>query len=333
MRATWLVLVALVAACDASGAGSAPPNAAPPAGSAAPPAGSVAGPAVAPDAGMGVWRYPAAQRVIAIGDVHGDMLATVAALRIGKLIDDENRWIGGESVLVQTGDVLDRGNDEQRIVDLLLSLGEQAKAAGGAVHMLNGNHELMNAAGDFRYVTPGGFTDFEDVVGLNTNDPRLSRLPAGQRARAAAWLPGGVYAKKVARHPIAVVVGDTVFAHGGVTPKYAADLDRVNSEITAWLLGSSNIGIRHVQATDSPVWSRHFSDEPDAGDCKMLAESLAILSAKRMVVGHTVQPRIRPACDKRVWRVDVGMAAHYGGQAEVLEIAHGSVNPLSAGAR
>lgn len=297
------------------------------------PASGIAGKdaALAPDAGMGVWRYPAARRVIAIGDVHGDMKATISALKLGGLIDEKLQWVGGDSVLVQTGDILDRGDDEQAIVDLLVSLKAQAKAAGGAVHLLNGNHELMNAAGDFRYVTPGGFKDFQDVPNLNVDDPRLSRLPSDKRARAAAWLPGGVYAKKVAEHPVAVVVGDTVFAHGGVTPTYAKDLDNINREVTQWLLGGGMRGMRIIESPDSPVWSRHFSDEPDPADCKMLAESLTILSAKRMVVGHTPQPKIRPACDQRVWRVDVGMAAHYGGEPEVLEITGDTVKALAAG--
>lgn len=309
-----------LSACDGSSSSAHKPSPEPP---------SAAAPAHA-DAGLGSWRYPAARRVIAIGDVHGDLQATLGALRIGKLIGADGKWIGGDTVLVQTGDMLDRGDDEQRIVDLLMGLKEQAKAAGGAVHILNGNHELMNAAGDFRYVTAGGFADFTDVPGLDTDDPRLGRLPAEKRARAAAWLPGGVYAKKVAENPVVVVVGDSVFAHGGVLPQYVADLDRINREVTAWLLGTSEVGLRHVSSPDGPVWSRHFSDEPDAADCKLLNKTLALLGAKRMVVGHTVQPQIRPACDQRVWRVDVGMAAHYGGKPEVLEIIDGSAKPLAS---
>jgi hypothetical protein len=285
------------------------------------------------DAGMGTWRFPEATRVIAIGDVHGDLKATRTALRIAGLIDDDDTWTGGETVLVQTGDMLDRGDDEQAIVDLLLRLKKQAAEAGGTVHILNGNHELMNAAGDFRYVTPGGFSDFEGVPGLNMDMPVLDRVPEKMRARAAAWLPGGVYAKKVAKHPVAVIVGDTVFAHGGVTPNYARDIERINREVTQWLLGEAAAGARIVKSPDSPVWSRHFSDEPDAADCKLLDESLMVLSAKRMVVGHTVQPRIRPACNDKVWRVDVGMAAHYGGHPEVLEIRSGTVKALSSGSK
>jgi len=273
-------------------------------------------------------RYPSARRVVAIGDVHGDLAATHAALRLGGLIDDAGHWAGGDTVLVQTGDVLDRGDDEQAILDLLMSLQAEAKKTGGAVHLLQGNHELMNAAGDFRYVTPGGWEDFLDAPGVNTTDPRASRYPPDKRGRVAAFMPGGAYAKRLATHPVVVIVGDTVFAHGGVTPKYAGEIDRINAEVASWLLGGPPKGAQIVMATDSPVWSRHFSDDTDAEDCAMLDESLGTMKAKRMVVGHTPQKTINAACDEKVWRIDVGMARHYGGTPQALELVDGEVKVL-----
>jgi hypothetical protein len=186
----------------------------------------------------------------------------------------------------------------------------------------------MNVAGDLRYVTPGGFRDFEDVAGLRLDDPALGTVPPAQRARAAAFRPGGLYARKIALHPVVVVVGDTVFAHGGVLPKHARDVDRIVAEVAAWIWGTSPSGMRVAGEPDSVVWSRHYSDEPDEADCKLLEETLEILKVKRMVVGHTVQPGIRSACDERVWRIDVGMSTHYGGKPEVLEIADGTARPL-----
>lgn len=292
--------------------------------------------ATAPIAGKGpaagsvsvTTRYPSARRVVAIGDVHGDLAATRAALRLGGLIDDGGHWSGGDTVLVQTGDVLDRGDDEQAILDLLMNLQAEAKKAGGAVHLLQGNHELMNAAGDFRYVTPGGWTDFQDAPGVDAGDPRATRYPPEQRARVAAFLPGGSYAKRIATHPVVVIVGDTVFAHGGVTPDYAEDVERINAEVATWLLGGPPKGAQVVMKPDSPVWSRHFSDDTDEEDCALLDQSLGKMKAKRMVVGHTVQKKINAACDDKVWRIDVGMASHYGGTAQALELVDGEVRVL-----
>ena len=321
----WLPLLLALWACDDTSGGPAP-KPEPPSPSDGP---ASAQPKPKPALKVDIkTRYPAADRVIAIGDVHGDIKATRAALEIGGLIDDDDNWTGGTTVLVQTGDVLDRGDDEQAILDLLLSLKKQAADAGGAVHMLHGNHELMNVRLDFRYVTKGGMRDFEDAPDLSLNDPRLARFPRSHKARAAAFLPGQAYAKKMASHPVVVVVGDAVFCHGGVLPKYAGQIEQLNREVAAWLLGGPAAGSRVVEVPDSPVWSRHFSDEPDARDCRLLEESLAKLGVKRMVVGHTPQKKISSACGKRVWRVDVGMAAHYGGTPEVLELTGGEPRPV-----
>jgi hypothetical protein len=47
-----------------------------------------------------------------------------------------------------------------------------------------------------------------------------------------------------------------------------------------------------------------------------------------MVVGHTVQSAANPDCDGKVWRMDVGMAAHYGGSPAALEISGQTVTLL-----
>src|SRR4051794_30279189 len=82
------------------------------------------------------FQLPAAERIIAIGDLHGDVSALRAALRLGGAIDDGGRWIGKKLVVVQTGDQLDRGDDEPQILELFARLRGEAEAAGGAVHVL-----------------------------------------------------------------------------------------------------------------------------------------------------------------------------------------------------
>jgi hypothetical protein len=58
--------------------------------------------------------------------------------------------------LCQVGDILDRGDQELKLLYLLERLQRQAAAAGGALWVLNGNHETMNVGGNFRYATQGG---------------------------------------------------------------------------------------------------------------------------------------------------------------------------------
>jgi hypothetical protein len=244
-------------------------------------------------------------------------------------VNENDHWIGGDLVVVQTGDQLDRGDEEQTILDLFARLAGEAARAGGAVHALNGNHELMNAALDLRYVTPGGYADFQDVVAIDSTAAGLEEFEASRRARIVALRPGGSYAQLLAQRNVVLVLGDNVFVHGGVLPQHVEyGLDRINAEVRLWLLGKGPAPT-HVLERGSVVWARNYSDEVDDADCATLSEVLRALSAKRMIVGHTVQGNgIRSYCDGRVWCIDVGMSAHYGGDVQVLEIIGDSLRAL-----
>ena len=274
------------------------------------------------------WMPGAGQDVIAIGDLHGDLAATIQALRLAGVIDVNRRWAGGETVVVQVGDQLDRGDDERAILDYFESLSDQAFAAGGRFFPLLGNHETMNVALDFRYVTPGGWTDFDDV--MEGGDDRLTRgYEESQRGRVRAFRPGGPYARILARHNAIMVVGDTVFAHGGVLPVHLSNgLENMNREIQAWMRGELPRP-DFLSGDESMVWSRHFSADVDQQDCQLLERVLADLGVARMVVAHTVQRQgINAACGDKVWRIDVGMSAHYGGSIQALRIRGGRVEVL-----
>ena len=87
------------------------------------------------------------ERLVAIGDVHGDYDAFVSLLRVAKLIDNGTAWTGGKAHLVLPGDYIDRGKDSRKVLDLLITLESRAEKAGGRVHALLGNHETMNIMG------------------------------------------------------------------------------------------------------------------------------------------------------------------------------------------
>ena len=274
-------------------------------------------------------RLATASRIVAIGDLHGDLSAARHALRLAGAVDENDRWIGGDLVVVQTGDQLDRGDEEQAILDLFARLAEEAARTGGAVHALNGNHEIMNAALDLRYVTPGGYADFQDAVAIDSTTAGLEEFDAGHRARIVALRPGGPYAQLLAQRNVILVLGDNVFVHGGVLPEHVEyGLDRINAEVRLWLLGKGPAPTR-VLERGSVVWARDYSDEVGDEDCAKLSEVLKALAAKRMIVGHTVQEGgIRSYCDGQVWCIDVGMSAHYGGDVQVLEIIGDSLRVL-----
>jgi hypothetical protein len=277
-------------------------------------------------------RHPAPARLVAIGDLHGDLDATRRALRLGGAVDGSDRWIGDDLVVVQTGDQFDRGDGELAILDLVEGLAAAASRAGGAVHVLNGNHEFLNVKGNMRYVTPGGFAAFRGLRGLDLGRPDLAAFPENERPRRAAFAPGGPVARRLARRNVVVVVGDTVFVHGGVLPATVIyGLERVNEESRRWLRGELAEPPDVLLSRWGPVWSRHFSSDPDDADCSLLGRSLRLIGAARMVVGHTVQEGgPRPFCGGLVWCIDSGLSSHYGGPTVVLEIAGGAVRLLAA---
>ena len=104
-----------------------------------------------------------------------------------------------------------------------------------------------------------------------------------------------------------MIVGDTVFSHAGVLADWASQIDAVNQSSRCWLdgqAGGREAGVPALMSDASPVWTRAYSSEDAAPDCKELATALTRLGAKRMVVGHTVQHQgVNSACDGKVWRI------------------------------
>jgi hypothetical protein len=135
------------------------------------------------------YAWTGVERVVAVADVHGDYEQFVYILAHPQvaLIDNDLRWIGGKAHLVQLGDVADRGAQARKIYELIMRLEKEAAAAGGAVHMLLGNHEEMNITGialDYpRYVgveqfvsfLPDGFRRSREAEYIKTLPPEMRK--------------------------------------------------------------------------------------------------------------------------------------------------------------
>lgn len=93
------------------------------------------------------------RRIVALGDLHGDSLHMRLLLHAAGVVDFETgAWIGGDTLLVQTGDVVDRGPDGKEIYEMLELWAQKAPERGGRVVRLLGNHDAMNLCSDFRCV-------------------------------------------------------------------------------------------------------------------------------------------------------------------------------------
>ena len=185
------------------------------------------------------YRWEGVERIVAIGDIHGDYENYIATLKAAGLVDKKEKWSGGETHLVQTGDIPDRGPDTQKIIEHLENLEKQAERKGGRVHALIGNHEAMNVYGDLRYVSPGEYEAFKTrnseklrdryfdlyMQSFQQQDPEgFAALPENFReqwnvkhplgwvehrqAWDPAWNPEGEYANWVLDKKIAIRIND-----------------------------------------------------------------------------------------------------------------------------
>lgn len=250
--------------------------------------------------------YPKVAKLVAIGDIHGDLTVAIKSLKLAGVIPlnvsdttcniQNINWIGNDTVVVQVGDQIDRvrpnklhnnicieedceivedeGSD-LKIVCLFERLHSQAMKHGGALFSVYGNHELMNVEGDFRYVSPKEFKEFGNY--FRGKIEQNSNFPYGYKERLQAFKPGGNLSKRLAntRHSV-LQVGSWIFVHGGISPECANKytIDEINNYVKKWLLGdTSSENMKHIQYLyhndnddNSPFWSRIFSDMDDWDD-------------------------------------------------------------------
>ena len=201
-------------------------------------------------------------RLLAIGDIHGSFDGITAILRKVGAIDAANRWSGGRTVIVQTGDYTDRGADARKVMDLLMQLEKEAKSAGGQFLVLAGNHEIMNMMGDLRdvgaeacltFATPKSqsrrdeawqqyerlaqsrakLTTTPAAVYAQTREDWMTAHPPGCLEYREAVGPSGVYGKWFRDKDIAAVIDGSLFMHAGLNPTRPAprSLNDVNNQV------------------------------------------------------------------------------------------------------
>ncbi len=181
------------------------------------------------------WHAEGVGRFVAVSDIHGAYDGFETIIRKAGIVNDDLAWIGGRDHLVIVGDVLDRGPDSRRALDLIMRLQGEASAAGGAVHMVLGNHEIMNIVGDLRYVSDAEYAAFaadetpamrdaaiERIPLPETQDPEVARaqldarIPKGFFAHRKAFSAEGQYGSWLLRQPFLVTIDEWAFVHGGL---------------------------------------------------------------------------------------------------------------------
>ena len=293
------------------------------------------------------------ERIVAVGDVHGDYEQFVKLLRGAGLLDEKDNWAGGKAHLVQTGDVPDRGARSRDVMDLLMKLEKQAKKAGGYVHALIGNHEAMNMYGDLRYVHVGEFAAFKTkgskalrdnyyrqyVKELRQNQPPgqspefgpdhkrrwEENSPLGWYEHRLGFGPRGKYGRWIIRHNAVVKINATLFLHGGIGPNFASmSLRELNDTIRNELKGLSDVQDAMAVDSEGPLWYRGFALHDAGPESVHLENVLATHGAERIVMGHTVTDgAVMTRFDGRAVFIDVGLGSYYGRRMACFVIENG----------
>ncbi len=170
-------------------------------------------------------------RVVAFADVHGAYTELLELLRETGIVDAQDHWAAGQTYLVSLGDLLDRGADSRKVMDLLMRLQGEAQAKGGQLHVVLGNHEAMNILGDLRYVEASEYASYEDLEssaeraelrqawettqGAGSGAAFDQKFPPGYFGHRAAFSPKGKYGQWLLTLPVAIVLNDTLFMHAG----------------------------------------------------------------------------------------------------------------------
>ena len=300
------------------------------------------------------YQWEGVERVVAVGDIHGDYDNYMATLRAAGLVDRKGKWSGGETHFVQVGDLPDRGPDTLKIMQHISDLAKQARRKGGRVHSLIGNHEVMNVTGDLRYVHPGEYEAFVTrksgalrdryfelyTKQLETQEPEaFAALPGDFRERWEAehplgwlehrqawdprWNADAEYAGWVMDRKIAVRINGSVFVHGGISLSYCGNsLQSMTERAVARMKNYDPDNPGLLEDANGPLWYRGLSGVDPEASSEAVDVILERYGARRIVVGHTpTKGVIWPRYDGRVVQIDTGISKHYGGHIGYLAIS------------
>ena len=308
-------------------------------------------------AGYAQDTFQNVERIVAVGDIHGDYAQLVSLLQTAGVIDRKGKWIGGKTHLVQTGDVLDRGPDSRKAMDLLIELEPQALKAGGQVHALLGNHEAMNLYGDLRYVPKEEYASYQNGNSEQLRDAYFNLLledlkkkktppadpeglrktfdaehPLGWVEHMQAFAPQGKYGKWLRQRNAIIKINDIVFLHGGISPKYGGkSIREINDTIRAELNDFSKLQNGMATDEEGPLWFRGLAQGAENGLSDIVDQVLDSYGAHHMVIGHTVRVAVLPRFGGRVITIDVGLSKVYGGPPALLMVEGGKYYALHRG--
>lgn len=225
----------------------------------------------------------AADKMLFISDIEGEFEGFRALLLANGIIDQKYKWTFGKGKLIICGDLFDRGKQVTEVLWLLYKLEQDAKAAGGMVHTILGNHDIMNLSGDIRYVDPRYF-EIAKVMELDYS------LLFAANTELGRWLRSKNIIEKI---------GDNLCAHAGIAPQLnqtKLSLTAINAKCRPYfdkakylsaIAETDSVAGIFFNSKTSLFWYRGYFAEPKAS-LQEVEATLALFDVKRIVVGHTI---------------------------------------------
>lgn len=265
-------------------------------------------------------EYPDIKKIFILSDIEGNFKSFHKLLLANGIIDDKFNWTFGTGHMVLTGDFFDRGDRVTEVLWLIYSLEEKAKAAGGYVHFILGNHEIMNMSNDFRYVHP---KYMENAALINETYAALY----GENSELGRWLR----TKNIVER-----VGDILFAHGGISAELnSLDMGagKINKLARPWYQDTTfkykDLKVELLFSEYGPFWYRGYYTGKMKATQAQVDSTLHIYDAKYIATGHTVvADTISVLYNGKVFNTDVH---HVKGHSEALLYDEGKFYRVSPG--
>ncbi len=224
-------------------------------------------------------EHKKASKLFVFSDIEGNFSAMRKLLQGNGVIDSDLKWIFGDGRLVLIGDFVDRGDQVTEVLWLIYSLEEQAKAAGGYVHFILGNHEIMNMSDDLRYLHP---KYLESAKLLNVHFMNLY----GESTELGRWLRTKNVAEKI---------GKFLFIHAGISNEInsmdvsVSDINKLARPYYAdTLYDYKDIRLEAILGDLGPYWYRGYYSKSKPAPKEQVDASLSKFRVKHIVTGHSL---------------------------------------------
>jgi hypothetical protein len=225
-------------------------------------------------------EYKKVSKQVVISDIEGNFGAFRKLLQNSGVIDKDFNWTFGNGHLVLTGDFFDRGDRVTEVLWLIYSLEDKAKAAGGYVHYVLGNHEIMNLSGDLRYLHP---KYVQDTVLLKENH---TWSLYSENSELGRWLRTKNIIEKI---------GNILFTHGGISAEMNfidLSLNKINELARPYYHDTSykypDLKVEVIYSDWGPFWYRGYYQGKTIATIGQIDTTLEKYNVKKIATGHTV---------------------------------------------